>query len=222
RGRWVVLLFWRVFGVTAATPSHAAGSNTSNTLALGGTDSQAAPALLEEQSPPQQNGKNPIVFQATGNAKVTDAANKQAIEQSYKNFKRLPHYYSATSPFSQQGQAQLSKDKQTAFIAVLLDVPNSEITQQLAQKYLDAAEPARKAGMKVAASGQIGSELSEPATESSEVIGLTAAMIILAFTFGTLVAMGMPIISAVLGLLAGMSPIGPLPDNVTRSTNPPP
>ena len=61
-------------------------------------------------------------------------------------------------------------------------------------------------GMKVAASGQIGSELSEPATESSEVMGLTAAMIILAFTFGTLVAMGMPIISAVLGLVRGESP----------------
>src|SRR5262249_54533173 len=112
----------------------------------------------------------------------------------------------------------LSKDKQTAFIAVLLDVPNSEITQQLAQKYLDAAEPARKAGMKVAASGQIGSELSEPATESSEVIGLTAAMIILAFTFGTLVAMGMPIISAVLGLLAGISLIGLLGHIVTVPT----
>ncbi len=186
---------------------HAAGSNTSNNLDLPGTDSQAATDLLEQQFPPQQNGKNPIVFQAT-KGKVTDAANKQAIEQTYKKIKTLPHFYSATNPFSQQGQAQISKDKRTAFIAVLLSVPNSDITQGLAQKYLDAAEPARKAGMKVAASGQIGSELSEPETESSEVVGLTAAMIILAFTFGTLVAMGMPIVSAVLGLFAGISLIG--------------
>ncbi len=48
--------------------------------------------------------------------------------------------------------------------------------------------------MEVAAGGSIGSELSEPATESSEVVGILAAMIILAFTFGTLVAMGLPLI----------------------------
>jgi uncharacterized membrane protein YdfJ with MMPL/SSD domain len=206
--KWVFLLLWVVGLVIVGTLYHAAGSNTSNNLDLPGTDSQAATELLEEQFPPQQNGKNPIVFQATGGAKVTDAADKQAIQQSYKNIKALPDFYSATSPFSQEGQGQISKDKRTAFIAVLLKVPNSEITQDLAQSYLDAAEPARKAGMKVAASGQIGSELSEPETESSEVVGLTAAMIILAFTFGTLVAMGMPIVSAVLGLFAGISLIG--------------
>ena len=186
---------------------HAAGSNTSNNLNLRGSDSQAATDLLEEQFPPQQNGKNPIVFRAT-KGKVTDANNKQAIEQSYKNIKALPDFYSAVDPFSQEGQAQISKDKKTAFIAVLLKVPNSEITEELAQSYLDAAEPARKTGMKVAASGQIGTELSEPETESSEVVGLSAAMVILAFTFGTLVAMGMPIISAVIGLLGGLSLIG--------------
>jgi uncharacterized membrane protein YdfJ with MMPL/SSD domain len=185
----------------------AAGSNTSNNLNLPGTDSQAATDLLEDQFPPQQNGKNPIVFRAT-KGKVTDANNKQAIEQSYKNIKAQPHFYSAVDPFSQEGQAQISKDKKTAFIAVLLKVPNSEIDEELAQSYLDAAEPARKAGMKVAASGQIGTELSEPETESSEVVGLSAAMVILAFTFGTLVAMGMPIISAVIGLLGGLSLIG--------------
>src|SRR4051794_9398075 len=205
--KWVVLLTWLIVLVMVGTVYKAVGSNTSNNLDLPGTDSQAANDLLADQFPPQQNGKNPIVFQAT-KGKVTDSASKQAIEQSYKNIKALPHYYSATNPFSQQGQAQISKDKRTAFIAVLLKVPNSEITEELAQSYVDAAQPARKAGMKVAASGQIGSELSEPATESSEVIGLTAAMIILAFTFGTLVAMGMPILSAVLGLLGGISLIG--------------
>ena len=205
--KWVFLLLWLVAIAIFLGLYHAAGSNTSNNLDLPGTDSQAATELLEDQFPPQQNGKNPIVFRAT-KGKVTDATNKQAIEQSYKNIKGLPHFYSATDPFSQEGQAQISKDKTTAFIAVLLSVPNSEITEGLAEKYLNAAEPARKAGMKVAASGQIGSELSEPETESSELVGLSAALIILAFTFGALVAAGMPIISAVIGLLGGISLIG--------------
>jgi uncharacterized membrane protein YdfJ with MMPL/SSD domain len=205
--KWVFILLWIVAVAIFLGLYHEAGSNTSNNLNLPGTDSQAATDLLENQFPPQQNGKNPIVFRATS-GKVTDSANKQAIEQSYKNIKALPHFYSAVNPFSQEGQAQISKDEKTAFIAVLLKIPNSEIDEELAQSYLDAAEPARRAGMKVAASGQIGSELSEPETESSELVGLSAAMIILAFTFGALVAAGMPIISAVIALLLGLSLIG--------------
>ena len=59
---------------------------------------------------------------------------------------------------------------------------------------------------------------SEPATETSELVGLVAAMIILAFTFGTLVAMGLPIVSAVFGLIVGLSAIGLLGHAVTVPT----
>jgi uncharacterized membrane protein YdfJ with MMPL/SSD domain len=127
--KWVVLLTWVIVLVIVGTLYHAAGSNTNNNLDLPGTDSQAVTDLLADQFPPQQNGKNPIVFQATDDAKVTDSANKQAIEDTYKKIKTLPHYYSAVNPSSQDGQAQISKDKRTAFIAVLLSVPNSDITQ---------------------------------------------------------------------------------------------
>src|SRR5262249_26443024 len=183
------------------------GSNTSNTRDLPGTGSQAASDLLASKLPPQQNGTSPIVFH-TNTGKVTDAKYKQAIQQSYKNIKGLPHVYSTTSPFSQQGQAQISKDKQTAFISVLMDVGSNELTQDIAESVANGANPGRTAGMQVAEGGPIGSELSEPASESSEVIGLIAAMIILAFTFGTIVAMGMPILSAVFGLVVGLSLIG--------------
>jgi uncharacterized membrane protein YdfJ with MMPL/SSD domain len=150
--------------------------------------------------------------------KVTDANAKQAIEASYARVKKLPHVAEAVDPFSQRGAAQISKDKQTAFIPVLLDVSGDELTQELAESVLHAGDPARRAGMQVAVGGSVGSELSEPATESSEVVGLIAAMIILAFTFGTLVAMGLPIVSAVLGLAAGLSLIVVLGQVVTVPT----
>jgi uncharacterized membrane protein YdfJ with MMPL/SSD domain len=204
RWKWVFFGVWIVLVALLVAASKTAGSNTSNNLRLPGTDSQTASDLLAARFPPQQNGSNPLVFQVrTG--KVTDANAKQAIEASYDRVKKLPHVASAVDPFSQRGAAQISKDKQTAFIPVLLNVGGDELTEELAQSVLDAGDPARKAGMQVAVGGSVGSELSEPATESSEVIGLVAAMIILAFTFGTLVAMGLPIVSAVLGLAAGLS-----------------
>jgi uncharacterized membrane protein YdfJ with MMPL/SSD domain len=204
RRKWVVLGVWILFVAVVIAASKSFGSNTSNNLDLPGTDSQAASDLLETRFPPQQNGSNPLVFHVRS-GKVTDASAKQAIEASYNKVKKLPHVSEAVNPFSQQGQAQISKDKQTAFIPVLLDVGGDELTDQIAQSVLDAGNPGVKAGMQVAVGGSVGSELSEPATESSEVVGLIAAMIILAFTFGSLVAMGLPIVSAVFGLAGGLS-----------------
>jgi uncharacterized membrane protein YdfJ with MMPL/SSD domain len=215
--KWVVVAAWVVTAAAVVVLVQTFGSNTSDNLRLPGTDSQAATDLLAERFPPQQNGSSPLVFHvATG--QVTDSKNKQAIEASHEAIVKLPHVASATDPFSQQGAAQISKDKRTAFIPVLLDVGGDELTEEIAQQVLDTAAPAEKAGMAVAVGGPVGSELSEPATESSEVVGLLAAMIILAFTFGTLVAMSMPIVSAVLGLLVGLSLIGLLGHVVTVPT----
>ena len=203
RWKWVVLGAWIIAVALLVLAAHSFGSNTSNNLRLPGTNSQAATDLLAARFPPQQNGSNPLVFH-TGTGKVTDAKAKQAIEASYAKVKKLPHVAGAVDPFSKQGAAQISKDKRTAFIPVLLDVGGSDLTDEIAQSVLDSGDPGRRAGMQVAVGGSVGSELSEPATESSEVIGLVAAMIILAFTFGTLVAMGLPIVSAVFGLAAGL------------------
>jgi uncharacterized membrane protein YdfJ with MMPL/SSD domain len=116
--------------------------------------------------------------------------------------------HSATSPFAQGAGAQISKDKKTAFISVLLNVSSNDLTEQQAQRVLDAAKPGTQAGMEVVGGGSIGSTLSPNDTSTSDVIGILAAMIILTFTFGTLVAMGMPIGTAILGLTTALGLIG--------------
>jgi uncharacterized membrane protein YdfJ with MMPL/SSD domain len=205
RRKWEVFGGWVVLVAALVALSHVAGSNTSDSLSLPGTDSQAAKNLLAAQFPPRQNGNSPLVFHTPTGKKVTDAENKQAIKASYAQVRKLPHVADAVDPFSQKGAAQISKDGRTAYIPVLLDVSGDALTPEIAQSVLDAGNSGVKAGMQVAVGGPIGSELAHPATESSEVIGIVAAMIILAFTFGTLVAMGLPIVSAVFGLLAGLS-----------------
>ena len=122
----------------------------------------------------------------------------------------MPDVVSAPSPFSDDtGGAYISKDKTTAFIPVLLNISSADLDEEEAQAVLDAAEkPAEPLGMEVAAGGSIGSELSTPATESSELVGIIVAMIILTLAFGSIVAMGMPIVSAVVGLAVGLTGIG--------------
>jgi uncharacterized membrane protein YdfJ with MMPL/SSD domain len=207
RRAWVVLAVWLVVVAVLILVVRQFGANTSDNLELPGTDSQAATDLVAAHFPPQENGTSPLVFHSE-RGKVTDAGSKQAIEASRAALLELPQVATATDPFSQQGAVQVSKDSKTAFIPVLLTVSADELTEEIAQSVLDAGDPGREAGMEVAVGGPVGTELSEPTTESSELIGLLAAMLILAFTFGSLVAMGIPIVSAVIGLLAGLSLIG--------------
>ena len=70
---------------------------------------------------------------------------------------------------------------------------------------LDAAQPARAAGLHTSVGSYVGQQLSKPSTEISEAIGLAAAVIILLFAFGTATAMMLPIGSAVIGLACSLS-----------------
>jgi uncharacterized membrane protein YdfJ with MMPL/SSD domain len=202
-GAWVVMLVI-VFGAVAKI-----GSLTSNDLSLPGTGSQEAKDLLEEKFPPQQNGANPIVFDISS-GKLTDQQYQKAINDSVKAIKKQPHVYSVTNPLSSGGQTAglLSKDKQTAFAPVLMDVASSDLTEDIAQNVVDAAGPAKQAGIDVQAGGNIGTTLSTEESETSEVIGILVAMLILSLVLGSLVTMGMPIITAVVGLGAALSVVG--------------
>jgi uncharacterized membrane protein YdfJ with MMPL/SSD domain len=202
----LVLAIWVVAAVGVTVLVKTVGADTDNNLSLPGTGSQQATDLLEREFPPQQNGSNPIIFHRSG-GNVTSAADKQAIKQSYDAIKQIPFVHSAVSPFSQEGAGQISKNKATAFISVLLSVGSNELTTEQAQRVLDAAEPGKKAGMEVVGGGSIGSTLSPNDTSSSDLIGILAAMVILTFTFGTVVAMGMPIGTAVLGLTTALGAI---------------
>jgi putative drug exporter of the RND superfamily len=105
------------------------------------------------------------------------------------------------SPLDPGATALLSKDRTIGYISVALDIGSGATSVDEAQAVLDAADPAKAAGLDVAVGGYVGQKLSKPATESSEAIGLAAAVVILIFAFGTVTAMALPIITAVIGLI---------------------
>jgi uncharacterized membrane protein YdfJ with MMPL/SSD domain len=209
--RWplAALGVWAALAAVVVGLVVAYGTETSNDLALPGTESQQVQDLLTERFPPQQNGANPIVFHVD-HGKLTDHANQQAIKDAVKGLRGAPHVHSVTSPLSDAGQTAglLSRDKQTAFAPVLLDVGSAELDEEIARAVFDTTRPASSAGIQVEAAGAIGTELSDQATESSEIVGILCAMIILTIVLGSLIAMGMPIITAVVGLAFALASIG--------------
>src|SRR6185437_4621705 len=99
-----------------------------------------------------------------------------------------------------QGAAALSKDEQTGYLSVTLSVSPGELSVGEAEDIIAGADPAKAAGLQVETGGQLGEKVSKPATESSELIGILAAMVILTFTFGTVVSMLIPIFNAIIAL----------------------
>jgi RND superfamily putative drug exporter len=204
RWRFVVLGLWVVMLLALVIVARDAGSQTTNNVTLPGTGSQSATDLLSGRFPSQAYGSNPLVI-ATDSGKLTDSKYSKAIKSSVSNLKKTPHVTGAVSPLSDAGSSALSKDKQIGYISVALDVGQGSITEDEANAVLDAANPAKKAGLQVAIGGYVGQELSKPDTGASDKIGIAAAMVILLLVFGSAVAMGLPIVTAVVGLLCGLS-----------------
>jgi putative drug exporter of the RND superfamily len=206
RRHWWVIGFWVAFVIALVAVSHSVGEKTNDNLNLPGTGSTKGTDLLQQRLPDQAYGSNPLVLKAAS-GKLTDSKNKKAVDDTVGALEHTPHVIKAVNPTTSEGSAFLSKGKTEGYIPVTLNISQGDLTKDEAQAILDAAAPARDAGMKTAVGGYVGQKLSRPSTEVSEAIGLGAAVIILLFAFGTATAMALPIVTAVLGLVTTLSAI---------------
>ena len=198
--------------------SHHLGDNTSDNLTLPGTGSQRATDTLSKSFPDQANGSSPIVLHVTS-GKLTDSKYSSAVNQAAADVAKAPDVASVVNPLTSQGASALSKDQATGYLSVTMSVRPGALSVEDAQTIINAAaKPAQAAGIQVQTGGQLGQKVSKPSTESSELIGIIAAMVILTFTFGTVVAMLLPILTAILGLASTLSIIRMLSHVTTVST----
>jgi RND superfamily putative drug exporter len=203
----IVLAIWLVLVVGLTIAVNIAGKQTSDNLTLPGTGSTKATNLLADKLPEQQYGTVPIVFVASS-GKLDQGENKKAIDQAVKDLAAATGVEKATNPLSSKGAGALSKDKTIAYSSLTLSISPGDLTEDEANTIIDAAQPAVTAGLDVSAGGYLGQQVSKPATESSEAIGLAMAVIILLFTFGTIVAMSLPIATALIIVATGLALIG--------------
>jgi len=218
RHRFAVLAVWILMAVALVAVSHHLGDNTNDNVTLPGTNSQQAADALSKSFPDQANGSSPIVLHVSS-GKLTDSKYSQAVNQAAADVAKAPDVASVVNPLTAQGAAALSKDQRTGYLSVTLSVSPGAMSVHDAQAIIDAAaQPAQAAGIQVETGGQLGQKVSKPSTEISELIGIIAAMVILTFTFGTVVAMLLPIVTAILGLASTLSIIQIFSHAITVST----
>jgi len=106
---------------------------------------------------------------------------------------------------TQAGANGLSNDGTIGYAVVNYDKPSNDIKPIDLTRLEEAMAPAGAAGLKVAYGGEVPRAAERPDLGNSEIYGLIAAIIVLLIAFGSIVAMGVPIGTAIIGLGVGLS-----------------
>ncbi|MFG3202644.1 MMPL family transporter [Streptomyces sp. NPDC048192] len=195
---WVALL--TLAGVGAA--SAPAAGNTS--FSIPGTEAQKAFDLLQQRFPGMSadGATARVVFKAPAGEKMTGHDNKAAVEKTVKELKSGSEVASVTDPYT--GHA-VSRSGTIAYASVKYKVSGMELKDSSRDALKEAAQHARDAGLTVEVGGDALN--ATPETGSSEVIGIGIAAVVLVITFGSLLAAGFPLLTAIIGVGIGVSTI---------------
>ncbi len=204
--RKTVIIAWILGLIVMGMLAGQAGSSFTEEFKLPSSDSKKALDLLEEKFPAQSGEAAQIVFKADQG--VEDPAVEKKMEGVFKKVEGFPHVSEVASPYKEGGAAAISDDGKIAYATIQYNVTNNKIDKEKTKELISIAQGASGNGLEVQLGGQTISEAqSEEGEDSSFGVGLLAAIIVLLITFGSVVAMGLPIITALLALGVGISVI---------------
>jgi RND superfamily putative drug exporter len=206
-----------VIAVAITMIATAVGRQYANDFSLPNTESQHVVDLLKSEFPSQGGDVDQIVFHTTGGT-VQSPAVRNAIEPLLKQVTTMPHVVSVASPYTQAGKLAISKNGHTAFATVTYSKRANLLPNDTGKPVLDAIDKIHVKGLTVAAGGQVIESAEGFSVGPATAVGVVAAFIILMLTFGSLLAAGMPLITAGLGLITGVALIG-LATHVTSMSN---
>jgi RND superfamily putative drug exporter len=207
-GRWAfhrrktVLLAWVIALVGLGALAGAFGRDADAQLSIPGVESVNALQTLEDRFPGggAAGASARIVFAAPEGSAVTDPEYTSAIQTALAEAAEAEQVAAVSDPFARQG---VSPDESTAYATVSYAAQVDEITDDARAELLAVADAAEDAGLQVEFGGEATQAI--PAQGAAEAVGVLVALVVLAITFGSLLAAGLPLLTAIIGVGAGMA-----------------
>jgi putative drug exporter of the RND superfamily len=199
RNRKAVVLFWVAALILITLASRAAGSDDSNSFTLPKTQSSEASQLLRAVSPKVSGDVEQIVLATSSGAKVTDGAIRDRVEAMLVKVAKVPSVSNIVSPYSAAGATHVSKDDTVAFATVTFDRQAQNLSLAVAKDLVNTAESADGPGLRVAVGGAL-AEMTNKVSLGGTGFGVILAGIVLLIVFGSIFAMALPLLSALLSL----------------------
>ena len=204
RRRRVVLAWILIVIVLNAVAAGIGGGKFEDKFGGGNSESQQAQNILQQRFPSKAGDIADIVFHAPS-GDVKD--NQALIAQIDQAVARLQHVTSVTGPFDPNVFGQVSKDNHTAFAVIQFDKITQDLPKPDMKLVVKTARSFQRPGFEIELGGQpIGKAQTAP-FGTSEIVGIWAAIFILLIAFGSVIAMGLPIMTALVGIGAGVGVI---------------
>jgi putative drug exporter of the RND superfamily len=205
--RRYVVLGWVVLLVAVNVLARSAGTTYSNNFTLPNSDAQRASDLLKHSFHAQAGDRDSIVF-AVRSGTVRDRAVRQRVGAMLAAVARLPHVASVISPYAgPSAGTSISTNGRIAFATVVFAERADQVPRYAAERVVRVARAASAPGLRVELGGQAIEMTQRPGFGLSTAVGLMAAIVVLLLTFGSLIAMGLPIVTALFGLGTGLGAI---------------
>ncbi|QNP72170.1 MMPL family transporter [Streptomyces roseirectus] len=204
RRRHFVALIWIALLTLAGVGAASAPSAGETSFSIPGTEAQKTFDLLEQRFPGSaaDGGTARVVFKAPAGEKMTDAENRATVEKTVEELGGGREVASVTDPFTTHA---VSGDGTVAYASVKYKVPGMQLEESSRDALKDAAAEARDTGLTV----EVGGDALQAAAEAGigEVIGIAVAALVLVVTLGSIVAAGLPLLTAIIGVGIGVATI---------------
>lgn len=207
-GRWatraktLVLILWIALLALLGTGAALFGQGANAPISIPGTESQEAITQLGLTFPEVSGTSATIIVVAPDGERVDAEPYKRIVEDAAKQLEGVTAVTAVQTPFSEQASGGLSKDGQAALITVQIEGEVSTVSddtvsgvkrvnRQIQERLPDGAE---------ASYGGEAFSTSIPGISPTEGVGVIIAFVVLILTLGSLIAAGMPLIIAILGV----------------------
>jgi RND superfamily putative drug exporter len=197
---WIALLI----GVSALSAT--AGGEFLDEFSLPGSESQEAFDLLAQEDEFQNRSgeTGQVVFRADQG--VDDPGVQQAMEDLFADLEASVSGADVVSPYAPEGARQVSPlDPTIAYAEINLADRDANAYAEARQTAHDLVGQVELSGLQVELGGSVFQTESEFSTEG---VGFLAAMVILLLAFGSLLAMGLPLVTALFGIGTGIALVG--------------
>jgi uncharacterized membrane protein YdfJ with MMPL/SSD domain len=210
-----VLCAWLFVLATIAIGAAVLGGQTSDRFVVPGTESQQAQDLLARKFPGAGGASARVVFAAPAGASLNNARNRAAVEATLQRATQATGVSQVIDPYQ---AGTITRDGRIAYADVVYPVPADRISQAARHALAATAASARAAGLRVEFGGGL---VEESQSSSSEATGMLIAYAVLAITLSSLLAAGLPLLTALLGVAIGVIGLKALSGVVDVSTTAP-
>ena len=206
RHRLLVIAAWAVVLIGLSVLAQAIKSDYNNSFSVPGTGSATAQDLLARAVPAQAGDSDTIVWRVS-HGTVRDAAVRARMAGVLRRVAAMPEVAAVASPYGPRAAAQISRDGRIAYATVQFTRQADTLVKADVTRVINTAEAARAPGLEVQLGGPAIGSAQQTSVRVISAVGVLAAALVLFLAFGSLLAMLLPIVTAIAGAGGGLMAI---------------